>query len=240
MSSLVDVLQKMFPRCPVCKSSEGYEPSPFYPNIACKSCQAELVLHKNGLELKRVSKLKWDEDLLNKTYPFDFWKSLKTPEFQIIERVFAPMDYVGGNRYYRNPVIGYIRIRADGLAYKSSEGSVHTMEVEVTPQRLAGLEIIKANDVSSVLDGKRLLIDTNSQYLLLKYKDQHNKPRQLILDFHGQEQNVNELISLANRLKVTKPKTKRRRAKKRNPTILVSMAKVIAANTRTRRQRFRS
>lgn len=235
MSSPVSIMLKMFPRCPVCKSVEGYEPSPFYPNVVCKSCEAELILHENGLELRRVSKLRWDEDLLNKTYPFDFWKSLKAPEFQIIERVFAPMDYVGGSPYYRNPVIGYIRLKFDSLTYKSSEGSVHTMEVKVTPQRLVGLEIIKANDVSSVLDGKRLLIDTNSQYLLLKYKDKHNKQRQLILDFHGQDQNTNELIDLANRLKETKPKTKKRRAKKRNPTILVSMAKVIAANTRINR-----
>ena len=63
-------------------------------------------MYDNGLELKRVSKLKWDEDLLNKKYPFDFWKSLKAPEIQIVERIFAPMDYVGGNPYYRNPVIG--------------------------------------------------------------------------------------------------------------------------------------
>jgi hypothetical protein len=127
MSSPALTLQKIFPRCPVCKSTESYEPSPFYPNVMCKSCQAELVLHENGLELKRASKLKWDEELLNKKYPFDFWKNLKAPEMQIVERIFAPMDYVGGNPYYRNPVIGYIKLKSDGLTYKASEGSCHNM-----------------------------------------------------------------------------------------------------------------
>jgi len=40
--------------------------------------------------------------------------------------------------------------------------------------------------------------------LLLKYKDQSNRKRQLILDFHGNEENASELIGLANRFMETK------------------------------------
>jgi hypothetical protein len=235
MSSLVTTMEKIFPRCPICKSSEGYEPSPFYPNIACKSCEAELVLHENGLELKRASKLKWDEDLLNKMYPFDFWKSLKAPEMQIVERIFAPMDYVGGNPYYRNPVIGYIRLKSDGLTYKASEGSRHNMEVKVAPKKLVELEIMKTDEITKMLGEKPLLIDTNNQYLVLKYKDNANRQRQIVLDFHGQQQSTDELITLANSLKEKKPKPKKPRAKKKPPLILRNIARTRAANTRTHR-----
>jgi hypothetical protein len=235
MSSPALTLQKIFPRCPVCKSTESYEPSPFYPNVMCKSCQAELVLHENGLELKRASKLKWDEELLNKKYPFDFWKNLKAPEMQIVERIFAPMDYVGGNPYYRNPVIGFIRLKFDGLMYKASEGSCHNMEVKVASKKLLDLEIMKTDEIASLLGEKSLLIATSNQYLVLKYKDKANRQRQIVLDFHGQQQNADELIRLANQLKEKKPKHKKLRAKKKSPLILRNIARTRAANTRLHR-----
>jgi hypothetical protein len=197
MSSPELVMRRKFPNCPVCKSGKGYTPSPFYPIISCKACNAEFILHDNSLELKSASKFKWDEEFINKKYPFDFWNTLKAP--QIAEKIFVPMDYVGGSRYHRNPVIGYLRVRPDGLTYKSSEGSVHEMEVDIAPNKLQGLEVIQENELASVLRGKRLLINTSNQYLLLKYKDQSNRKRQLVLDFHGHEENANELIGLANR-----------------------------------------
>jgi hypothetical protein len=235
MSSPVQTMEKTFPRCPICKSGDSYEPSPFYPNVTCKACNAELLLNQNGMELKRASKLKWDEELLNKQYPIEFWKRLKAPEFQIVEKIFAPMDYVGGNPYYRNPVIGYVRLRSDGLTYKASEGSVHQMEVNIAPKMLAALEVIKSADVTSVLGKKTLLIDTNGQYLLVKYKDPAGRRRQLILDFHGLQQNVDELIALAIQLKEKTIKPKKRRARKTTPRILLNIAKARAANTRVNR-----
>jgi hypothetical protein len=202
MSSPELIMRRKFPKCPVCKSAKGYAPSPFYPNVACKACNAEFILHDSSLELKTASKFKWDEELLNKKYPFDFWNRLKAP--QIVEKMFLPIDYVGGSRYHRNPVIGYMRVRTDGLTYKSSEGSVHEMEVNITPNKLQGLEVIKASELGSVLRGKRLLINTSNQYLLLKYKDQSNRKRQLVLDYHGHEENAEDLIGIANRFIVTK------------------------------------
>jgi hypothetical protein len=201
MSSPEVVMRKAFHKCPICKSAKGYAPSPFYPNVTCKSCNAEFLVRSNSLELKSASKFKWDEKLLNKEYPFDFWNNLKTP--QIVEKIFVPLDYVGGSQYHRNPVIGYLRVNSDGLKYKSSEGSVHEMEVNIAPRQLLETAVIKANDVGSVLKGKRLLINTSNHYLLLKYKDKRNRKRQLILDFHGNEQNASELIALANRFKQT-------------------------------------
>jgi len=236
MSSLVAAMQKKFPTCPICKSTEGYEPSPFYPNLMCKSCQAELVLHENALELKRVSKMKWDKELLNKKYPFDFWKALKAPEIQIVEKIFAPLDYVGGNPYFRNPVIGYIRLRHDGLAYLASEGSLHNMEVKIAPSQIMKLAIAKDHEIASELGGEALIINTSSQYLCLKYRDRTNKLRQLVLDFHGQKKNVDELISMADKLKEKKPKPKKHsRPKEKTPLFLVNIARARAGNTRINR-----
>jgi hypothetical protein len=202
MSSPEVIMKRTFPKCPVCKSAEGYTPSPFYPNVNCKSCSAEFLLHDKSLELKRASKFKWDEEWLNMEQPFDFWNGLKAP--QIVEKTFVPMDYVGGSRYHRNPVIGLLHVSSDGLTYKSSQGSVHEMEVNIAPKQLIELQVIKADEVGKALGGKRLLINTNSRYLLLKYKDQSNRKRQLVLDFHDNEQNASELVALANRLKKKK------------------------------------
>jgi hypothetical protein len=147
------------------------------------------------------------------------------------------MDYVGGNPYYRNPVIGYVRLNSDGLTYKASEGSVHQMEVNIAPKMLLGIEVIKATDVPTVLGETPLLIDTSSQYLLIRYKDPSSRHRQLILGFHGIQQNVDELIGLTNQLKAKamKPKKPKKRRAKKTPLILVNMARVRAANTRIHR-----
>jgi hypothetical protein len=197
MSAPEKVMKKTFPKCPVCKSAKGYAPSPFYPIVACKSCNAEFILHGDSLELKSASKFNWDEEFLNKKYPLDFWQKLKAPEIE--EKIFVPLDYVGGSQYHRNPVIGYMRVRSDGFTYKSSEGSAHEMEVSIAPDKLQGLEIVKSNDLGPILRGKRLLINTNSQYLLVKYRDQSNRKRHLVLDFHGHDRNASELIGIANR-----------------------------------------
>jgi hypothetical protein len=70
------------------------------------------------------------------------------------------------------------------------------MEVTIIPEVVVAIGVINAADVPSILGGKPLLVDTSSQYLLLKYKDQAGRRRQLILDFHGQQQSVDELIGL--------------------------------------------
>jgi len=76
----------------------------------------------------------WDKKLLNKKYPFKFWKELKKKERRIIEpkikeKIFAPMDYMGGHTDYRKRAIGYIILTPDSLAYKTSKGSLNKMNM---------------------------------------------------------------------------------------------------------------
>lgn len=235
MSSSVATLKNLFPRCPLCKSKEGYVPSPFYPNVTCRSCGAEWVLYDNGLmRLERVSKFKWAEELLNKNYPLDFWKNVRAPEIQISEKIFAPMDYVGGNPRHRNPTIGFLRLCSDSLTYKASEGSLHKMEIRVPLKKVQELEIMKVDDITSEFGAKSFLVDTNKQYLVLLYKDQSSKLQHIILDFHGHQNHVDELKNLVNLQKQKKPKPRKHHVKK-DDLILRYVVRVKAPKARIRR-----
>jgi len=75
--SEVERMQGLFPRCPICDSAKGYEFSPFYPLVACKSCKSEWALHEHEMELKATSELGLETNLLNKKRSFDFWRNLK-------------------------------------------------------------------------------------------------------------------------------------------------------------------
>jgi len=76
----------------------------------------------------------WDKKLLNKKYPFKFWKELRKKGRRIIEpkiseKIFAPMDYMGGHTDYRKRAVGYIILIPDSLAYKTSKGSLNKMNM---------------------------------------------------------------------------------------------------------------
>ena len=204
MSSNVERIRKLFPRCPICKSKKGYKPSLFYPNIACKSCEAEWTLHENGLELKRVSKKQWDAELLDKKYPFDFWKNLRTPKFQVKEQIFAPMDYAGGTLNYQKPAIGYILLKQDSITYKSSVGSLNKMSVKVPIEKIRGLNIRTTNEITSTIGAGSILFKANTEFLVLTYKNQTRKLQHMIFDFHGQKKSVDELRDLVSYLKKEK------------------------------------
>ena len=208
MLSNVKSIVKLFPRCPICKSKKGYDPSTFYPNVRCKSCEAEWIVHENGLELKRTSKLQWDSELLDKKYPLDFWKNLRAPQFQVKERIFAPVDYVGGHSSYRNPAIGYILLKPDSIMYKSSEGSLHKMNLKIAVEKLKALEICATQEINLALGPKSILVNSNKEYMVLSYKNHGNKLQHMIFDFHGLKKNVDELRILVSRLKKEQRKKK--------------------------------
>ncbi len=71
--SEIETMRKMFPKCPICGSNEGYEYSAFIPDVKCKWCNAEWSLRKDSMVLRRVSDKAWDEEFLNKELPFEFW-----------------------------------------------------------------------------------------------------------------------------------------------------------------------
>jgi hypothetical protein len=211
MSSNIERMQKLFPNCPVCKSDEGYEPSVFYPNVKCKSCQAEWVLYKDEMELKRVSNQYWDKELLNKKLPFTQWKKLVPPvtiKPQLTEKIFAPIDYVGGHIDYKNPAVGYILLKPDSIKYIASEGSLNKMDLEIPIEKLKGLEIRTAKEITFtrwfLIGAWSILFKKKTEYLVLSYEDEAEMLQHMIFDFHSQRKNVDELIGLLSYLKKKK------------------------------------
>lgn len=79
VSEKVELMQKYFPKCPICGSEKGYRPSVFYPNVQCRLCKAEWLLHEDGLELKGAPEKEFDRRLLNKKKTFQFWGAAEAP-----------------------------------------------------------------------------------------------------------------------------------------------------------------
>jgi hypothetical protein len=48
------------------------------------------------LELKGVSKMQWDAELLDKKFAFDFWKGSAILQAEVKEKTFGPLTFVGG------------------------------------------------------------------------------------------------------------------------------------------------
>jgi hypothetical protein len=208
MSSNLERIQKLFPKCPICNSDEGYEPSAFIPDVRCKWCRAEWSIYEDGMELKRASNQYCDKQLLNKNLSFVHWKELeplKKTEPQISERIFAPMDYVGGHLDYREPAIGYILLKPDCITYKSSEGSLSKMDLKVPFEKLKGLEIRTTKEITFarwfLIGAWSILFKAKKEFLVLSYEDQAEMLQHMIFDFHGQKENVDELVSLVSYLK---------------------------------------
>jgi hypothetical protein len=207
MASNVEVMKKLFPKCPICKSEEGYEFSVFYPNVQCKSCKAEWLLFEDGMELKGVSEQEWDRELLNKRYAFEFWKKLekKIMEPKISEKVFSPMDYMDGHTDYRKPAIGYIILKPDSLAYKTSEGSLNKMDIQIPIEKFKGIEIRTGKEITFLrwflIGAWSILFKKKQEYLVLIYEDQFGMLQHMVFDFHNQIKMVDELVSLVSYMK---------------------------------------
>ena len=210
MSSSTELMKKLFPKCPICGSEEGYKSSAFYPNIQCRTCMAEWLLYEDGMELKGTSDQRWDEKLLNKKFPFEYWKTLKTMEPKIIEpqiseKIFAPMDYLGGHTDYRKPAIGYIILKPDRLAYITSEGSLNKMNIQIPLETFKGTEIRTGKEITFLrwflIGAWSILFKEKKEYLVLTYEEKSGMLQHLVFDFHNQRKMVDQLIDLVTYLK---------------------------------------
>ena len=207
----VEQMQKHFPKCPICESEKGYALSAFYPHVQCKLCRAEWLVFDDGLELKGTSKKGWDRELLHKKYPFKFWKELdrsKLPEPLITEKIFAPMDYLGGHIEYKERAIGYILLRPDSIWYKTSEGSLNKFDVEIPVEKFKGIEIRTGKEITFLrwflIGAWSILFKEKKEYLVLTYEDSFGMLQRMVFDFHNQRKMVNELIDLVSYLKMKK------------------------------------
>lgn len=207
MLSDLERMKQLFPTCPICKSNEGYEYSAFIPDVKCKWCGAEWSLYEDGMELKRASGREWDKRLLNKRIPFADWKRIEPKIIvpQIREKIFAPMDYVGGHLDYRKPAIGYIMFKPEGVTYRSSEGSINKMELKIPVEKLREMEIKTIKEITFerwfLMGAWSILFKAKKELLVLSYEDETEMIQHVVFDFRGQRKNGEELIDLVSYLK---------------------------------------
>ena len=202
--SQVEKMHNMFPKCPICRSTEGYEFSTFYPLVACKSCKSEWALYEYGMELKATSETGLVNELLNKTYSFDFWKGELKP--QIKGRIFAPMNCVGGKPEHIEPSKGYIIFKSEEiLLYVGEEKTHKKVEIEIPIQRLDKASI--KDTTKKALAGYVLfgvagaaLLGGGKKFLALDYWDAFGGEQSRIFDFHD-DKTAKQLVDLLSYVK---------------------------------------
>ncbi len=211
--SKVEQMQKLFSKCPICKSEEGYTFSPFYPHVECKSCKAEWALYEDDIELMAESADGLGKELLGKKYGFEFWRDLKvepgidekTPLKEFKEKVFAPMDYLGGHTDYKKRAIGYILLKRDSISYIAEEGSLNKMNLEIPLEQFKGFEVRTEKEISALdwfLYGSwAIIFQRRSDYLVLTYEDKSGILQHMVFDFHNDKKVVRELIASSSLLK---------------------------------------
>jgi hypothetical protein len=202
--SQVEMMHNMFPECPICKSSEGYEFSTFYPLVACKSCKSEWALYEYGMELRVTSKTGLIAELLNKAYSFDFWKGELKP--QVKGRMFAPMNCVGGKPERIEPSKGYIVFKSeDTMVYVGKEKTHKKVEIKIPIQRLNQVSIKdttkKALAVAVLLGvAGAALLGRGKKFLALDYWDAFGGEQSRIFDFQDDE-TAKQLVDLLDYMK---------------------------------------
>jgi len=201
--SQVERMNNLFSKCPICKSTEGYEPSIFYPLVACKSCKSEWAVYDYGMELKSTSETGFVRELLNKKYSFDFWKGELKP--QITGRIFAPMSCIGGTAEHTKPSKGYIILKSENaLLYVGEDKEHNKVEIEIPIRRLkkAGIEDRKKMALAVTLllsPVGAMAVDRNA--LVIDYLDSFGVEQRRIFDFHAEEKSTKQLVGLLSHLK---------------------------------------
>lgn len=211
LSSNPENMQSLFPRCPICKSEEGYEFSPFYPNIQCSSCKSEWALYEFGMELKFTSQAGWIRRLLNKKFSFEFWEKLKEPaEPQISHRIFAPMDCVGSAPEHLAPSKGYVLFESTNeLVYVGTKKDLcwpkkEEARIPIKGIKDATIRIKEKIDWANVLVfglAGAILFPEKKKFLVLTYEDPYGMLHHRIFDFHEDEESIKEFINLLKHLK---------------------------------------
>jgi len=210
-------MEKLFPKCPICSSEEGYRPSDFYPNIQCKTCMAEWLLHEDGMELKGMSNQSWDKGLLNRKFSYKYWEELVTHgplKQDIVKKEFGPMTFVGGSADlgpiayeraatdYKSPAYGFLTLETDAIDFKTTEGSIHKMHLKIPLEKVRDLCFKIGKDITflryAFLGSWALLLKRRTQYLELTYEDSSGNFNHMYFDFNCSKENALELISLAN------------------------------------------
>lgn len=116
---LAELMGRRFPKCPICRSQEGYESSPVYRQVFCISCGAEWYLDyrtNTMMALKEVRRVKRGVKFLNILLPIEFWKEFE-PEGK--ELISFHVGYFGGHPQLEKAAEGTLVIFPQFLYYSS-------------------------------------------------------------------------------------------------------------------------
>jgi len=131
--------------------------------------------------------------------------SRKNQVYLVRQRIFAPMDYMGGHTDYKKRAVGYILLNPDGLAYKTSEGSLNKMDIPIPIESFKGIEIRTGKEISLLrwflIGAWSILFKKKTEYLVVTYEEQSGMLQHMVFDFHNQRKMVDELISSVSYLK---------------------------------------
>lgn len=201
--SAVERINNLFPRCPICKSSEGYKPSIFHPLVVCKSCKSEWAVYDYGMELKSTSETGLIRELLDKKYSFDFWKGELKP--QITSRIFAPMSCLGGSPERIEPSKGYIVIKSENVILYVGEGKGHSKwEIEIPINRIKRAFIVDRGKLATavaLIAGVLASMAVDKKAFIIEYWNSLGAEQQLVFDFHADEKSTKELVNLLSHLR---------------------------------------
>lgn len=204
----MEMMQQLYPECPICGSKDGYEPSIFYPQITCKSCKSEWVLYPYGMKLKERKTADIWKELLNKKYSFDFWREVRKagePKTSAINRIFAPMDYLGGTQENVALSSGYIIFKSETIvSHVGEEDSKKKQEIEIPIQKIDQI-FLKDNKWLQVAGWLTLGVlginAMNKKSLVIEYSDDQDQTQRAIFDFHDDENAATELKSMLDTLR---------------------------------------
>jgi hypothetical protein len=162
------------------------------------------------MELKGESEQIETRELLDQKRAFEFWKGSKLQpqekeELVANEKIFAPMDYMGGHIKYRKPAVGYILLKPDSLSYIAGEGSLNKMNVHIPIEDFKAIEIQTTKEITFtrwfLIGAWSILFKEKKEYMVLTYEDKSKMLQHLIFDFHQQRRIVDELMNLVSYFK---------------------------------------
>jgi hypothetical protein len=178
---------------------------------------ADWLLHEDGMELKGTSNQGWDEKLLNKKLPFEYWRELVKPgpkEIEIVEKEFGPMTFVGGSadlgtiEYsraetdYKSPAFGFLALKTESIEFKTIEGSIHKMQLKIPIEKVRDVCFKTGKDITflryALIGSWAFLLKKRRQFLELTYEDSSSTFKHLFFDFNCNKEIALELMLLAN------------------------------------------
>jgi len=116
---LAELMSSQLPKCPICRSQEGYKSSPVYRQVFCTSCGAEWYLDYRSstmMALKETRRVERGKKFLDMLLPVEFWKEFESGGKELIP---FHVGYFGGHPQLEKAAEGTLVIFPEFLHYSS-------------------------------------------------------------------------------------------------------------------------